>query len=262
MKPEKTALLTELGSGAAGGLLTALQAALVAVPSAVVGVLAFAKLAEACVDWFHIATREGESGYFIAGVALAGGVVGLAVGAVCGWKGSGSAVNLLKGLGIAIVGVLVLASAIAGLCWWQADIPPSIAGRGLRLEVQLRLPANAAAEQLEGAGSSLTLRRFEGQTGYLSEDGELFISQAEQAGGRWIVPGAAPLSGDRGKRVLELNVGGVYQKSFLLPMPARPGEESLVWSDWLPRGTPEQPWPDREMSYRYRVRLIGAPDGE
>lgn len=156
-------MLTDLGASAAGGLIAALQAALVAVPSAVVGVLAFAKLADVCVDWYHIASREGESGYFIAGVALAGGVAGLIVGAVCGWKASGSTVNLLKGLAWAIAIVLALAAAIAGLRWWKADIPPSIAGQSLRLEVQVRLPAGAAANALKPA-SSLTLHRIEGQS--------------------------------------------------------------------------------------------------
>ncbi|MDD2761153.1 MAG: hypothetical protein PHH11_12770 [Methylomonas sp.] len=262
MTPEKNALMTDLGAGTAGGLMSVLQAVLAALPSAVVGVLAFAKLAEACVDWYQISSREGESGYFIAGVALAGGAAGLVVGAVCGWKWSGTAVNLLKGLGIAIAIVLALAGAIAGLCRWRADLPPTIAGRGLRLEVQVRLPADATSEQFQGAASSLTLRRFEGQSSYRSEDGALHIGQAEQTDGRWIVPGEAPLSGDRGKRVLEVNVGGVYKQSFLLPMPAHPGDESLAWSAWLPRGTPEKPWPDGEMSYRYRVTVISALDGE
>lgn len=260
MKAEKTSLLTALAASAGGGLIAGLQAALVAVPSAVVGLLAFAKLAEACVEWYHISSREGESGYFIAGVALAGGAVGLIVGAVCGWKANGSAVKLLKGLAWAIAIVLALATAITGLCWWKADIPPSIAGQGLRLEVEIRLPAGATANALKPA-SSLTLHRIESQSSYRSDDGALHIDRAEQTAGRWIVPGEAPLTGDRGKRVLELNIGDSYKQSFLLPMPARPGDESLTWSDWLPHGTPEQPWPDSEMSYRYRVGVVGAAGG-
>jgi hypothetical protein len=261
MKPEKNFWLSETGANLSGAILTALQAALVAVPSAAVGALAFAKLAEACVVWYQISSREGESGFFIAGLALAGGLAGLVVGALCGWKWHGSAVNLLKGFGLAIAVILSLTASIALLCRWKADIPPTMAGHELILEVEVRLPAGTAVGDLEdAAASSLNLQRFENQSLYRSEGGALYFEKAKQSAGRWIVPGTVPLSGDRGKRVLELNIGAVHKQNFLLPMPAHPGEESMNWSDWLPQGTPEKPWPDGEMSYRYRVTVIGAVD--
>ena len=255
MKSTKIPLLAATGGIVAVGAISLLKAALVALPSGVVGLLAFARLGEACVDWYQISSREGQSGYFIAGVALAGGGVGLAAGAVCGLKWGHSAGGFFKALSIAVAIVMVLALGIAGLCRWRADIAPTIAGQTLALEVEVRLPAGAT-DHFKRSISSLNLTCIDNQTVRRSDAGILRIEQAREAEGRWIVAGEVPLLGDRGKRVLDLQIGNQYAQNFLLPLPAHPDEDFERWSEWLPKGTASEPWPDSKLSYRFRLRRI------
>jgi len=41
---------------------------------------------------------------------------------------------------------------------------------------------------------------------------------------------------------------------FVLPLPGHPGTQYEQWSAWQPPGKAGQPWPETEISYRFRVR--------
>jgi hypothetical protein len=47
------------------------------------------------------------------------------------------------------------------------------------------------------------------------------------------------VAGERGKRLLDLQIGDRYTQGFLLPLPARPGKAFETWSAWLPGGDDE-----------------------
>jgi len=50
----------------------------------VLGLLAAGFIAAACVSWYHISSFEGKSGYFMAAIALLGGMAGVIIGMVTG----------------------------------------------------------------------------------------------------------------------------------------------------------------------------------
>lgn len=245
------------------GALALLHSLLIGFLSGAVGMLAFGLLADTCVDWYQISSREGNSGYFVAGLALAGALLGLVIGVLCAlkWAGSGFGASFFKAMGISVGTVLVLAGLAALLCRWQADLPPTIDGNRLLLEIELRLPSGDSVEALQG-DSFLKLLTLEDRDIRRSEAGALNFDAAKQMDGRWIVAGEAPLSGERGQRLLDLQIGDRYTQGFLLPLPARPGNAFATWSGWLPKGTAEQPWPDSKLSYRFRIKQIIPPPAE
>ncbi len=48
----------------------------------IVGLLAAGFVAAACVDWYGVSSREGESGYFVIGIAFLGLIAGFVVGLI------------------------------------------------------------------------------------------------------------------------------------------------------------------------------------
>ena len=235
---------------------------LVSLPVAVFGLLGGGLIGSACVGWYHVSSREGGSGYFVIALALLGAIVGLVTGLVtAGMLSPQNGLGYLKTFG-ASVGVLVgIAGIITGLCWALADIPPKIDGRPLMLEVELRLPVDATNSPAKGSGeSSMSLHSVINHRGRKSSDGKLEPSKARLENGRWIVPGAVDLFTMRGLRSLDFKLNGEEVMGFLVPLPARPGEKYLDWSDWGPRPpAPHPAWPDTKPSYRFRVQKIAEP---
>lgn len=225
-----------------------------------VGLVGLGILANVWVSWFRISSFEGGAGFFVVGLALLGGLLGFVVGvivariAVRGGKGS-----FLKALGAAwgtAAGLLLVA---AGISWFLADIPPSLDGRPLMLEVELRLPVDApppTAVVTNGAsGPYLSLASVVFGRQRAAQRGELRLAEARRENGRWIVPGEVEVFTWRGRRALGYSLKGEPQTGFLVPLPAWPGREFEAWSEWLPNPVPpREPWPDTKPSYRFRIR--------
>src|SRR5947209_3173224 len=113
------------------GLLTALA-----------GCFGTVLLGAACVDWYHVPSREGASGFYIIFFGLAGAIAGLVIGLI-GARVVAAGVNpgFLKALGVALsaaVGLLSLATLVA---WLGADFPPKLEGKTMVVEVELGLPS-------------------------------------------------------------------------------------------------------------------------
>jgi len=219
-------------------------------------------VANACAGWYRMSSFEGASGYFVVGVALLGGIAGLVAGVVVArLVAAGAAPGFSKGLGIACGAVVATAGAAAALAWLLADIPPEIAGSQLDLEVEVRLPVGEAVAPAAAVGEAyVSLGAASDGTVRASRRGELLVADARSEGGRWVVPGSVFLFTTRGRRVLDVVLGGETRGGFVVPLPRRPDASFERWSDWLPRpraGSP--PWPDTRVSYRFRVRRIEPP---
>lgn len=149
-------------------------------PVAALGVAGGLWIGSRCVSWYRISSFEGGSGYFVIGIGLLGGMVGLITGLVtAGILGPQEGAGYLRAF-FSAVGILVgLAVVTTGLCWVRADIPPQIDGRPLRIEVELRLPVGVTNSPVVGSGDSkLELTSLAHQTGRASETGELRVKEA------------------------------------------------------------------------------------
>lgn len=208
-----------------------------------------------CVDWYRISSFEGQSGFFVVGIGLAGGVIGLVVGLVCVLLVAGSGGGYGRAALIASAAVLGLAAAIVLLCRLLADVPPQLDGRPLTLEVELRLPLDQALPAEDVV--RLELHSVSGRRSRAQQQGSFDLGAAYTVGERWVIPGAVFLYTGRGDRALVYTLNRQAMESFRVPLPARPGPAYLEWSDWLPKppaGMP--PWPDDKISYRFRVTKV------
>jgi len=229
----------------------------IAVLTAIVATLAGGTVAAACVDWYSISSREGGSGYFIVFVGLLSGIAGFFAGLVISrFVGGPGVAGFFKGLGTSAGGMLGLAAVTALICWLLADIPPTINDHTLNLEVEIRLAKGAAdPSTLDASKVQLLLGSISpgSNTWRKSEQGELKIAEAKMVEGRWTIPGSVYIFTTRGTRSLAVVLGDGKNEGFEVPMPAHPTVKYEQWSDWMPRGRPEKPWPDTQMSYRFRV---------
>ncbi len=244
--------------------MTWLVSILVALISGLVGLFLAGFIANACVSWYHIPSREGESGYFVIFIALGGGIAGLILGFVAARM---TAWNYEPGFGKELLGalssVLLTAGVSALMCRVLADVPPKIDGCELQFEVEFRFPDTLGPESPPTAEGDwqFTFASLSGRTRRKYCEGTIQTTSARHENGHWIVPTQAKLFTERGSRSVTLSLRDATEvMGFMLPLPARPGTEFEQWSDWLPRQQASgQLWPADKMSCRFRVQKILLP---
>ncbi len=244
--------------------MTWLTSLLAAVLSGIAGLFLAGFIANACVAWYHVSSREGASGYFVMFLGIGGGIAGFVVGLIAARMvashfGPGFGRELPGALGV----VLLIAGVSVVLCRRFADIAPRIDGRDLDLEVEFRFPNTHAAGRPPTAEGNwqFTLASLSGQTRRKQHEGTILTKFARHEHGQWIVPTHARLFTERGQRnVMLARREATEVMSFLLPLPPRPGPGFEEWSEWLPRQQANaQPWPVDKMSCRFRVQKIPLP---
>lgn len=218
-------------------------------------------IASLCVTWFNISSREGASGYFVVFIALCGAVAGLVLGLltariVASIFGPGFGKELLG----ALVTIVLTAGLAALICRLLADIPPSIDGLNLNLQVEFRFPDTVVSDvpPTKEGGWQFILASLSGNTQRKSYEGTIQADRARFENGRWIVPTQSELATQRGRRSVTLSRSSSTDAiGFILPLPANPGVEFEQWSDWLPsEQAGGRPWPSDRMSCRFRVQKI------
>lgn len=235
---------------------------IVALVSGAFGLVVGGLIAAACIEWYRMSGFEGKSGYFLVATALLSGLVGVVIGFVSSRVVAAlAAPGFFKALGGSLAIILVCGGVVTLVAWLRADIAPEIDGAELNLEIELRLAAGATIPRAEPAGASFTLGSSVDHVRRATRAGELRLAEARLENGRWIIPGSVFLFTARGLRSIDVQLGGQTVGGFIVPLPARPGREFLQWSDWGPRGrSAEQPWPETESSYRFRVaRIVREP---
>ncbi|MFO1498311.1 MAG: hypothetical protein U1G07_07970 [Verrucomicrobiota bacterium] len=239
-----------------------LSSILLAVLTGVVGLFSAAFVASACVKWFHISSFEGGSGYFVVINALLGGLAALVIGLVASRLIAASAAPAFwKAIGYSWGTVLALSAIAALIARGLADVPPTLDGNQLLLQVEIRLPAGQTNPlSAPSTDSYLTLGSVVRHVQRKSRKGELKPDQARLADGRWIIPGQVEVFTSRGLRSIDAVIGGKSCAGFLVPLPAHPGKQHAEWSRWLPHPRPgDPPWPETKASYRFRVQPIQPP---
>ncbi len=228
----------------------------VALLTALAGAAASGIVAGLYVDWYHVSSFEGGSGYFVVAFIVLGFVAGLALGLVVSRVLARRGAGFWRALGTAATGVLLLSGAAAGAARAMADVPPELGGEPLMLAVEVRWPASRttspATDTAEGALTLGSVTRFT-HVQRASVRGPLWKEDARLVDGRWVVPGAVEVFTNRGGRVLEVELDSATRPGFLLPMQGRPAERDTRWTGWLPDARPGAPAPAGGFTYRYRV---------
>jgi hypothetical protein len=232
-----------------------------AVLTALVAAVAAGLVAAGCMTWYQVSSREGQSAYYVAGIVLLGGFVGFLGGLILSrFFGGPGIAGFFRGFGICSGAMVAVAAIAAAIAWSLADIPPTIDGQQLDLIVEFRLPKGAPQPVVTSEGNQHVFFSSAGSPGQpdrATKDGPLDVAHARQENGRWIVPGSVFLFTSRGKRAVTIQLGDGHAMGFQVPFPGHPGRKYEQWSDWQPPWAgPGKPWPDTEMSYRFRVQRI------
>jgi hypothetical protein len=213
-------------------------------------------IAALCTEWYRVSNFEGAAGYFVVAIALGGAVVGCLVGVVTsrfvdvpGFSG------FLRGSGWSALILLGLGGGITLLCRLLADVPPTIAGATLDLEVEVLLPRGDSEPPSKRVGAvGLTLGSVLDHQRRASRQGDVFPERARLEGGRWVLPGSVFLFTGRGMRSIDVVLGGTSVAGYLLPVPAAPGRAEESWSRWFPTQSADgTPWPETKSLIRFRV---------
>ena len=225
------------------------------------GLLLGGWLASEAVDWYHIPSREGGSGYFVAFQALAALVVGAVIGVVVSRivvGGGGTQLRALLLAGGVHVALLAMVGTVARL---MADVPPTFEGERLMLAVEVSWPeANAPALPSGDILPYIGLSATSGDTIRVGRQGPLWAADGRHENGRLIVPGAVEIFTSRGKRLLFVNTGTRDKEDgFELPLPAYPGQAQRTWSDWMPHARAADPALPDGIRYRFRVVKRNEP---
>lgn len=232
--------------------------------TALLGMLGAGVVAAMVVDWYSISSREGASGYFVVGIALCGFVIGGVIGMIVARSiAAGPQPGFLRALGFSVAIVCVLVLVSGGLARAFADVPPTLDGERLLLEVEVRWPptqreAPTVAGKDEAWLSLHSVSRFS-HVARASSRGPLWMEDAHRVDGRWVVPGAVDVFTGRGLRMLVVNVGDSTAQGFEVPLPASPGAKDLDWSGWLPQLRPGVSAPANMFAYRYRAHKVTQP---
>lgn len=214
------------------------------------------------VGWYSITSREGASGYFVIAMALLGAIGGVILGTIVArlMPSAGNA-PFLKALGAAALAIFAVLLVIGSVSRLLAHVPPRIDGESLFLDVEFRFPPGMTnPPAADTVASTIELRALIGGS-LLREDNKapLWKDRSRQEDGRWILPGAVPVTTERGRRVLTIQITPKESVSFGVPLPRRPGRKYLEWSDWLPRQRPGGEPPATPYSYRFRVVKASEP---
>lgn len=227
----------------------------IAVLTAAFGALLSGIVAGLAVDWYRISSFEGGSGYFVIFIALGGLLGGLLIGVVSARVvAAGAAPSFGKGLGYALLIVLGLAGSVAGVSRWLADVPPTRDGEQLMLLFELRWPAaQKASPATDSVARALELGALSGGSLRTSKQGPLWMEDARQEDGRWVVPGAVELFTNRGTRVIRLEPEVAGAPGWLLPMEGNLATRHFSWSEWMPRPRPGIEALAGGFTYRFKV---------
>jgi len=242
-----------------------LRSLLVGVITAAAGGAGAGWLAHLCIGWYRISSREGASGCFLVAVAGFGCLAGFAIGMVCARiVAAGASAGFFRELGLAIGVTAALLGLAALFCWQGADRPPTLGGRELEVEIEVRLPAGQVPQPVAANDIPPYVTITADSGGRHQTSGTLRLDDAWLEEGRWIVPGAVALETRDPGKTLGVRLPGQETQFFRLPLPARPDSAVLGWSPWLDEptfGNLSPVAPAATLAVRCRVRVAAPAPG-
>jgi len=208
----------------------------------------------------HMSNMEGGRGMFVMFVCAPLGIlVGLAIGIVSSIlvRRQGPA-GFFVAQGWSLLIVCGLAGLFAGIPCVLSDKPPTIDGKRLELQFELRAPTTfKIPERPDGYSIRVSLYANNRQNQYAFIDWNGITKDAEHA----TVPGHVPLLTHSKTRSLLASIGNepVASQFIEVRIPPAPRKEDEAWSDWIsatqradlsPISEPER------IAIRYRVRQV------
>ena len=209
-------------------------------------------------ELYHVSNFEGGRGMLIFfALAPLGFVVGLIIGLIVALLSRGTGFSgFAKAQGIAFGVTTSLAAIVSGILYLAADHPPTLDGKSLALEFELKIPPTLklpAQANVQTLHASLYANDRNNRYALLDYD------KIETRDGFVFVPGKASLLSQTLNRDLLVSIeseGGASQ-FIKLKLRAKPTKDDEAWSDWLlaTERADLSPVPEGErIAVRYRVQ--------
>lgn len=208
----------------------------------------------------HVPEMEGQRGMTVFFVCLPLGILaGLVIGIISSVavRREGAA-GFFIAQGWSLLIVCGLAGLLAGVPYLLSDKPPTIAGKRLEVQFELRAPASfKIPDQPDGSSIRVSLYTDNQQTQYAFIDWSGIKRDVQHA----TVPGRVALLTHSKNRSLLASIGDepVASQFVELKIPPSPTKEDETWSDWTfaTQRADLSPIPEPErMAVRYRVHPI------
>jgi MFS family permease len=229
-------------------------ALLTAIAGAVLSITASLYLTEL----YHVSDFEGGRGMLIFfALAPLGFIVGLIVGLIVALLNRGTGLSgFAKAQGIALGITISLAAIVSGVLYLAADHPPTLDGKSLALEFELKIPPTL---KVPSQPNEQTLHASLYVNNRENRYAELDYGKIATRDGYLFVPGKTSLLSQTFNRDLFVSIegeGGAGQ-FIKLKLPAKPRREDEAWSDWTTatERADLSPVPEAErIAVRYRVQ--------
>jgi len=237
-----------------------LSSILATILAAGVALVAGGFIADKCVRWYSISSREGNSGYFVVFIALISGVAALPLGLFASRIALAATHQTWASLVAPLAMVLLAAPVALWIAHARADIPPEINGKPLKLEIEFRSPPASVAPMpaTDDSFELISLPSYS-RTARARTQGQIHWTSLKRQEDRWLLTCSADLFTRRGKRVVLIHLGKLNE-GFEIPVPATPDPDFLNWSSWLPRQRPDGQPQVNTLTYRFRVMPLNPGD--
>lgn len=232
--------------------MKALRVFVIALLCAFLGVFASILASSYLTELYHVSNFEGGRGmlvFFCFGPL--GFVGGFVIGLVVALAKRTASYLAAQGMAFgAVVGIACLVSAVA---WMLADHPPTIDGKRLALEFELRVPpVLKIADNPDSVRASLYVDNQDNRLAAMEPD------RTTREGGYTIIRGRVSLLSQSFNRELLASVGneGGASQFIKLKLSAKPKKEDEKWSEWITatERADLSPVPEAErIAMRYRV---------
>lgn len=236
-----------------------LRALVIALLTASVGCLLAFIVGDYLTRLAHVPEMEGQRGMTVVFLCvplgiLTGAIIGIISSVLVRRQGLA---GFLAAQGWSLLIVCGVAVLLAGVPYLLLDKPPTIDGKQLELQFELRSPAVfRIPEQPDGYSIRVSLYADNRQTQYAFIDWSSIARDAEHA----TIPGHVTLLTHSRSRSLLACIGEAIASQFIeLKLPAAPGKQDETWSDWIyaTQRADLTPVPETErMALRYRVRPV------
>lgn len=237
-----------------------LRAFFIAVFTALVGCLLAFFVGDYLTRLAHVPEMEGQRGMTIVFLCAPLGILaGLVIGIVSAIlvRRQGLA-GFLIAQGWSLLIVCGLAGLLAGVPYLLSDKPPTVDGKRVELQFELRAPATfKIPDQPDGQSIRVSLYADNRQDEYAFIDWSGIIKDPEQA----TIPGHVPLLTHSKTRSLLASIGNepVASQFIELRIPPKPRKDDEAWSDWIfatQRADLSPVSESERMAIRYRVRPV------
>jgi hypothetical protein len=237
-----------------------LRAIFIALLTAFVGCLLAFFVGDYLTSLAHMSNMEGGRGMFVVFVCaplgiLAGLVIGVIASVLVQRQGPA---GFFVAQGWSLLIVCGVAGLLAGVPYLLSDKPPTIDGKRVELQFELRAPATfKIPDQPDGYSIRVSLYTDNQQNRFAFIDWNSIKLDTQHI----TIPGNVPLLTHSKSRSLLASIGNDPVKSqFIeLKIPPGPRKEDETWSDWIfaRQRADLSPVPETErMALRYRVSPV------